>query len=186
MEILLDPWPWYIAGPLIALNMFLLIYFGETFGVSSNLRTICAMSGAKKYSEFFDFNWRNQIWNVVFIVGAGIGGYVSSTYLSSDVGVHLSMASINSLKDIGIASSSAFLPEEIFSFDRLCSFSGFMTLLFGGVLVGFGARYAGGCTSGHAITGLSSMQLPSLIAVIGFFVGGLVMTHFLLPFIIQL
>lgn len=47
--------------------------------------------------------------------------------------------------------------------------------------MGFGARWAGGCTSGHAISGLSNLQLPSLVAVLGFFAGGLLMTHLLFP-----
>jgi hypothetical protein len=50
-------------------------------------------------------------------------------------------------------------------------------------MVGFGSRYAGGCTSGHAISGLSDLQVPSLIAVVGFFIGGLIMTFFILPLI---
>jgi uncharacterized membrane protein YedE/YeeE len=52
-------------------------------------------------------------------------------------------------------------------------------LLVGGVLIGFGTRYAGGCTSGH-VSGLSNLQIPSLKAVIGFF-GGLIMSYFYSP-----
>jgi len=59
-------------------------------------------------------------------------------------------------------------------------------LVGGGILIGFGTRWAGGCTSGHAISGLSNLQLPSLIAVIGFFIGGIIMTYFLLPTILSL
>jgi uncharacterized membrane protein YedE/YeeE len=54
-------------------------------------------------------------------------------------------------------------------------------MVIGGFLVGFGTRYAGGCTSGHAISGLSNLQFASLIATIGFFAGGLIATHLLYP-----
>jgi len=63
------------------------------------------------------------------------------------------------------------------------SLKGFLVLAFGGLMVGFGSRYAGGCTSGHAISGLSDLQIQSLIAVAGFFIGGLLMTYFVLPLI---
>ena len=57
-------------------------------------------------------------------------------------------------------------------------------VLGGGFLVGFGARWAGGCTSGHAISGLADLQVPSLVAVVGFFVGGLAVTHLVLPLLL--
>lgn len=62
----------------------------------------------------------------------------------------------------------AYLPDELFATDALTDPKSLAILLFGGLLIGFGARYAGGCTSGHAISGLSNLQLPSLIAVVGF------------------
>jgi uncharacterized membrane protein YedE/YeeE len=75
------------------------------------------------------------------------------------------------------------VPDAIFGAEAMSSAKGLLLLLLGGFLIGFGTPYAGGCTSGHAITGLSNLQIPSLIAVIGFFLGGLVMAHFLIPLI---
>ncbi len=184
MEFLLNPWPWYVSGPLIALVMALLLYFGKTFGMSSNLRTMCAMGGAGKFSDFFKINWKDYAWNLIIVLGAIIGGFIAVQFLSNDSITDLSPATISELKDFGFKDSGATLvPEELFSFEAISSIKGLGLLIIGGLLVGFGTRYAGGCTSGHAITGLSSFQRPSLIAVIGFFVGGLIMTNFILPLI---
>ena len=76
-----------------------------------------------------------------------------------------------------------YLPAELFSLEQVFTLKGLLILVIGGFLVGFGSRYAGGCTSGHAISGLSNLQLPSLIAVIGFFIGGLIMSFFILPWL---
>jgi len=182
MEFLLNPWPWYVSGPLIALVMALLLYFGKTFGMSSNLKTMCAMGGAGKFSDFFKINWKDYAWNLTIVLGAVIGGYIAVQFLSNDSITNLNPTTISELKELGFNDSGATLvPEELFSLEALTSIKGLSLLIIGGLLVGFGTRYAGGCTSGHAITGLSSLQRPSLVAVIGFFIGGLIMTNFILP-----
>ncbi|MFK7937536.1 MAG: YeeE/YedE family protein [Saprospiraceae bacterium] len=183
IEILSQSWPWYVSGPLIALVMFLLLWAGGEFGVSSNLRTMCAIGGAGKNVSFFKFNWKDQIWNLVFVFGAIVGGFIATTYLSDPAGVQISADTIADLKELGIAFDGELVPLEYFSWESLLTIKGFLMLVVGGFLVGFGTRWAGGCTSGHAISGLSNLQLPSLIAVIGFFIGGLVMTHLIFPFI---
>lgn len=184
MEFLLQPWPWYISGPLIAFVMLLLIYFGKTFGMSSNLRTLCSIGGAGKYSDFFKFDWKAQRWNLMVVLGAIIGGFLAVTFLSDGSEIRLNPETIKDLEQLGFDNvGQNLLPDEIYAWDSVLSLKGMAILVVGGFLVGFGTRYAGGCTSGHAITGLSNLQLPSLIAVIGFFVGGLLMTHFLLPII---
>lgn len=184
MEFILDPWPWYVSGPLIALVMFLLIYFGKTFGMSSNLRTFCAIGGAGKRTEFFDFDWRSQKWNLVVVAGAVIGGFIAHFLLSSSEPIDLNPQTISDLSTLGFSNAGEhLLPPEIYSLEAILRPKVLAILIIGGFLVGFGARYAGGCTSGHAITGLSSLQLPSLIAVIGFFIGGLIMIHLLFPLI---
>ncbi len=180
-EFLLAPWPWYFSGFLIACIMFVLLFFGRTFGFSSNFRTICAACGAGKKTTFFDFDWKEQRWNLLFLVGSVIGGFLATHFLSNDASLKLSASTIAQLKEVGIEFDGGLNPAQIFSFDFMFSVRGFLILLLGGFLVGFGSRYAGGCTSGHAITGLSSLQIPSLIAVIGFFIGGLAMTYFILP-----
>lgn len=183
LELLKQPWPWYISGAAIAMIMVSLLYFGKSFGFSSNLRTICSMFGAGKKVKFFDFDWKAQKWNLLFLVGAVIGGYLSATVFKSDQPMQLSTATINDIAKLGIPFDGELNPESLFGLNALSSVKTWIILLVGGLLVGFGTRYAGGCTSGHAISGLSNMQLPSLIAVIGFFVGGLIMTHLLFPLI---
>lgn len=184
MEAILNPWPWYVSGPLIAIVMALLLYFGKTFGMSSNLRTMCAMGGAGKYSNFFKLNWRDQAWNLTVVLGAVIGGFIAVQFLSNDSGTQLNPKTVFELEALGFSNvGQSLVPNELFNTDAMTSFKGLALLIIGGLLVGFGTRYAGGCTSGHAITGLSSLQRPSLIAVIGFFIGGLIMANFLFPII---
>jgi uncharacterized membrane protein YedE/YeeE len=182
MELILKPWPWYISGPLLALVMFLLVYFGKTFGVSSNLRTLCSIGGAGKYADFFRFDWRSQLWNLMVVLGAILGGFVAYFILSDHSLIALNNDTVISLQEFGFDNiGESLVPMEMFSLEAVLSLKGISILIVGGFLVGFGTRYAGGCTSGHAITGLSNLQLPSLLAVIGFFLGGLIMTHFILP-----
>ncbi|MFZ6665393.1 YeeE/YedE family protein [Peijinzhouia sedimentorum] len=184
MEWITQPWSWYASGLVIAFIMVLLIFFGKSFGFSSNLRTMCSMAGAGKVVSFFKFDWKKQSWNLLFVIGSVIGGYIANTWLNDGSVVEISQATINDLAALGIAAPVGIQPTEIFSWEFASSAKGLIFLIFGGFLVGFGARWAGGCTSGHAISGLSDLQVPSLIAVVGFFIGGLVMTHFLLPFLI--
>jgi uncharacterized protein len=182
-ELITHTWSWWFSGTMIAGIMFFLIYFGQSFGFSSNLRTICAAAGLGKKAKFFDFKWKTQIWNLVFLAGAIIGGFIAKQFLSTDLPVQISGDTINDLAKLGIAAPVSLQPAELFSIDALLSIKGFLVLALGGLMVGFGSRYAGGCTSGHAISGLSDLQVPSLIAVIGFFIGGLAMTFLILPLI---
>ena len=184
MDFIFQPWPWYVAGPLITLVMFLLFYFGKKFGVSSNLETMCAIGGAGKFIGFFNFDWKKNGWNLMFLGGAVIGGFISYQWLTPEVAVAVSQETIRDLTELGFQNvGMQYLPDEMFSIDTLFTFKGFSILLIAGVLVGFGSRYAGGCTSGHAIAGLSNLEMPSLISVIGFFIGGLITTWFVLPLI---
>ncbi len=184
MDAILQPWPWYVSGPLIAMVLFLLVYFGKTFGMSSNLRTLCAIGGAGKFADFFRFDWKAQRWNLIVVLGAIIGGFIAYFFLSDHSIIALSPNTHTDLEELGFKNIGAsLLPNEIYGWEQVLSLKGISILVLGGFLVGFGTRYAGGCTSGHAITGLSNLQLPSLIAVIGFFIGGLIMTHLLLPII---
>ncbi len=184
MNWIFEPWPWYVSGPMIALIMFLLIMVGKNFGMSSNLRTLCTICGADNASDFFKFDWKSQKWNLTVVVGAIIGGYIAANYLSADSAVAISETTISKLKTLGFESAgNAYMPTELFANTAFIDLKSLGILGIGGLLVGFGARYAGGCTSGHAISGLSNLQLPSLIAVIGFFAGGLAMVHFIFPLI---
>lgn len=178
-----QPWPWYVSGAIIATVMLLLLLTGKSFGFSANLRTACTIMGAGKHVKFFDFDWKRQVWNLVFAGGALIGGFIAMRWLNDGSAVAISAATIEDLGRLGLAAPEGLNPREIFSWSFLTTPKGFAVIFGGGLLIGFGSRYAGGCTSGHAISGLSDLQLPSLIAVMGFFIGGLVMTHLLLPLI---
>lgn len=182
--ILFHTWPWYVSGFLIAIIMLILNYFGKVFGMSSNLRTLCTIAGADKFLDFFKFDWKSQRWNLAVIFGAMLGGYVAVHFMSDPSNVAINPKTIEQLASMDIdAPKGKLLPNTLFGDDVFQSPKGILILLIGGILIGFGSRYAAGCTSGHAIAGLSNLQIQSLKAVIGFFVGGLIMAHFILPLI---
>jgi len=176
-----DPWPWYVAGPVIGLFVpALLILDNRLFGVSSSLRHLCAAVFPAKL-DYFCYDWkRTGLWNLFFVAGILVGGFLASQWGGSH-DVAISESSRLALTKVGIHDFSGLAPREVFSWSALFTLKGFISIVVGGFLVGFGTAYAGGCTSGHAISGLADLQLSSLIAVIGFFAGGLIATHFLLP-----
>ncbi|WP_144606525.1 YeeE/YedE family protein [Algoriphagus algorifonticola] len=175
-----QPWPWYVAGPLIGLTVPALLILGnKTFGISSSLRHVCAMC-VPAGIPFFTYNWKKEIWNLLFVIGILIGGFVATSYLSNPEIIKISEATQSDLAALGITDYSSLLPVEIFSWENLFTAKGLVFFVVGGFLVGFGTRYAGGCTSGHAIMGISSLQWPSLVATIFFMIGGFLMTHLLL------
>jgi len=184
MDIILQPWAWYVAGPLIALVMYLMFYFGKKFGISSNLETVCAIGGAGKFVDFFKFDWRKNKWNLIFVVGLIVGGFISDQWLTPDQTIALNPQTVEDLSEMGFSNAGAsYLPNEIYGVEAMLTVKGFIILLIAGIFVGFGSRYAGGCTSGHGIVGLSSLSKESFIAVGGFFIGGLIMTWLILPLI---
>ncbi|SEG43319.1 YeeE/YedE family protein [Flavobacterium urumqiense] len=184
MNIIFQTWPWYVSGFLIGIIMLSLIYFGKAFGMSSNLSSLCSMAGAGKYVSFFNFDWKSQRWNLVVVLGAMLGGFVAVHFMGDPSNVTINPKTIAQLVQLGIdAPNGKLMPDALFGAQIWQSPKSILILLIGGILIGFGTRYAGGCTSGHAISGLSNLQLPSLKAVIGFFIGGLIMAHFLLPLI---
>jgi uncharacterized membrane protein YedE/YeeE len=150
---ILQPWPWYVSGPLIGLMIpALLLLAGRSFGVSTSFQHLGAIcSPRSKLPYFSKYDWRNNNWRPVFVIGIMLGAFIGSTLLS--------------------ATPAQFLPDDYYSW------SGLITLAMGGILIGFGTRYAGGCTSGHTIMGLSSLKWPSLVASISFFIGGLLMVY---------
>jgi uncharacterized membrane protein YedE/YeeE len=192
IEFISQPWHWAVSGAGIVLVMFILLRFGGNFGASSNLRTLCAIGGAGKKVNFFDFDWKGQLWNLVFILSAIVGGYLAVTVFASPEPVQIAQSTQEHLASLGIQTPQTideglgYVPREIFAGENLFTLRNMILLVVGGFFVGFGARYAGGCTSGHAISGLSNLQLPSLIAVIGFFIGGLLMAWVILPLLLTL
>lgn len=186
MDILSATWHWSVSGFIIGIIMLVLTYFGKSFGMSSNLRSLCSMTGIGKNIAFFNWDWKAQRWNFLVVLGAMIGGYVAVHFMQNPDNVSINPKTITELAALGVdAPNGKLLPDYLFSKDAFSSLGTIAILLFGGLLIGFGSRYAGGCTSGHAISGLSNLQLPSLKAVVGFFIGGLIMSYFLLPLLLK-
>jgi uncharacterized protein len=185
-EILKRPWPWYVAGPIIGLTVPLLLILGNrNFGISSSLRHICAMCFPGKV-PFFNYDWRREAWNLFFVCGILLGGFLASAFLRTSDPMVVDGALRTELASYGINNFRNIYPEEIFNFQSLLSLRGFLLIVVGGFLVGFGTRYAGGCTSGHSITGISMLQIPSVIATVFFMAGGIIFANFVLPFILAL
>ena len=182
-DILHQPWHWAISGLALAVILFLMTYLGRSFGVSTTFKGFCTVAGAGRIAQFFNTPVQDHYWRFVFVAGAVVGGFVTSAFFPNSEAVQISEATLAHLQDWGISypQGNGFLPTDIFN---LGNAKGIMLAIIGGFLVGFGARYAGGCTSGHAITGLSHLQIPSLLSVIGFFIGGLLMTWGILPLLL--
>jgi uncharacterized protein len=185
LALLSQPWPWYVTGPLMgAVATVLLLYGGRMLGVSASYRAICAAVAPGRI-EFFQFDWRSAGgWNLAFACGLALGGFVGAHLLGSTEPVAISAAARADLAALGITDFTRLVPRELFSWDNALSLRGLLALGPGGFLLGFGAFYAGGCTSGHGVLGLADLQFPSLVAVIGFFVGGVIATHLLLPLVL--
>lgn len=175
------PWPWYVAGPLIGLFVPALLLLGNRqFGVSSNLRHLCAAVAPGRI-DFFRYDWRSAgLWNLLFLAGVFVGGFIGTRLLGAG-DIAMTPETQASLAQLGVRDFSGFAPGDVFSWSNLQTLPGFVSIVGGGFLVGFGSAYAGGCTSGHAISGLATLDRASVVAVVAFFAGGLLCTYFLLP-----
>jgi uncharacterized membrane protein YedE/YeeE len=186
LELIRQPWHWPVAGILIGLTVPLLLLLGnKKFGVSSSLRHICAACFPADIS-YFKYNWKKQLWNLFFVAGILIGGFIAAHYLSNPNAVVVAESTKISLAKFGITDYSKLMPQQIFNVDNLFTLKGFFFFVVGGFLVGFGTRYAGGCTSGHSIMGLANLQMPSLVATCCFMIGGFFSANILLPLIFKL
>ncbi|WP_026063163.1 YeeE/YedE family protein [Pedobacter arcticus] len=186
LEIIKQPWPWYVAGVLIGLIVPALLLIGnKPFGISSSLRHMCAACLPAKL-PFFSYNWKKEVWNLFFVAGILVGGFIATVYLSNGEPVQIAASTKAQLIALGVKDFSGLMPSDIFGTAQIFSLKGLIFLVFGGFMVGFGTRYAGGCTSGHSIMGLANLQLPSLIATICFMIGGFISTWVLLPIIFKL
>ena len=186
MDWITQPWPWYVAGPLIGLTVPALLILGnKTFGISSSLRHVCAAYIPAEI-PFFKYNWKKEVWNLLFVLGVLIGGFIATNFLANPETIVISEATQNDLKALGVTDFTSLLPSDIFSWENLFTAKGLLFFVIGGFMVGFGTRYAGGCTSGHAIMGISSLQWPSLLATSFFMIGGFLMTHVLLEPLMKL
>mgnify|MGYP001182354245 FL=1 len=185
LEFIKQPWPWYVAGALIGLTVPALLLLGNKhFGISSSLRHICAACIPAKIS-FFQYDWKKEIWNLFFVGGVLIGGLVATQLLSNPDPIQVSEKTVAELQALNITTDHELMPASLFSFENLFSLKGLVFFVFGGFLVGFGTRYAGGCTSGHSIMGLSTLQWPSLVATCCFMAGGFAMVHLVFPWLMR-
>lgn len=180
------PWPWYVSGPLIGLTVPALLILGnKSFGISSSLRHICAACFPADI-KFFQYDWKREAWNLFFVAGILFGGILAGTLLENPEPIQISEALRVELLSYGVTEIDSLVPVQLFNFSSLLSLKGFILIVVGGFLVGFGTRYAGGCTSGHSIMGLSTLQWPSLVATCCFMIGGFIMANLILPFILNL
>jgi uncharacterized membrane protein YedE/YeeE len=181
-----NPWPWYVAGPLIGLMVpFLLLTGNKAFGISSSFRHVCA-AFMPSHIPFFNYNWKNELWNLFFVTGIVIGAFVTVQLFNNPAPVALNPKIATDLQSVGITDQHGALPIELFNWQNLFTLKGILLMVVGGFLVGLGTRYGGGCTSGHAIMGLSTLQLPSLIATISFMAGGFAVANLVVPYILKL
>jgi uncharacterized membrane protein YedE/YeeE len=186
VEIIRQPWPWYIAGALIGLTVPALLLMGNKhFGISSTLRHICAACIPANI-PFFRYDWKKETWNLFFVAGVLIGGIIATQFLSNPDPIVVAAKTTKALEALSIQVDNNLMPSSLFSFDNVFNLKGLIFSVIGGFLVGFGTRYAGGCTSGHSIMGISTLQWPSLVATCCFMVGGFTMVHLVLPWIMSL
>ncbi len=186
LEVLKHPWPWYVAGPVIGLTVPVLLLLGnKAFGLSSSLRHICAACMPGKV-PFFNYDWKKEAWSLFFVCGVVVGAFIAAHLLADPNPLMIAEPTAAYLASKGITDNSGLMPTEIFSWQNLLTLRGFIFFIVGGFLVGFGTRWAGGCTSGHAIMGLSNLQWPSLVATCCFMGAGIVCTWFILPYLLTL
>ena len=186
MELLYKPWPWYVAGPIIGLTVPILLLMGnKKLGVSSTLRQLCAVCYPARI-PFLQYDWKKDSWNLYLVAGLLIGGFIGGKLLANPNPVAISESTVVYLKGLGLSEPNGLMPSELFNWQSLATVKGFLLMVVGGFMVGFGTRYARGCTSGHGILGLSALQWPSLVATACFFIGGIIFSHFVLPLILAL
>jgi uncharacterized membrane protein YedE/YeeE len=186
LETIQQPWPWYVAGALIGLTVPALLLLGNKhFGISSSLRHICAACIPANI-PFFQYNWKRELWNLFFVLGVLLGGVLAVQFLGNPNPLIVAEKTTQALQELNVTVDGQLMPAAIFSFNNLFTLQGLIFFVVGGFLVGFGTRYAGGCTSGHSIMGLSNLQWPSLVATCCFMAGGFAMVHLIFPWLLKL
>jgi uncharacterized protein len=182
VDALMGPWPWWVAGPVFGLAVPVLLILGNrSFGMAGSLRHLCAMAVPGR-AGFFRYDWRLAgAWNLALALGFLAGGFIAATWLGGGGPVAVSPATTADLAALGVRDFGGIVPGDVLSLAALLTPAGAVSIVLGGFLVGFGAAWGGGCTSGHGITGLATLQLPSLLAVGAFFAAGLLTTYLVLP-----
>jgi hypothetical protein len=186
LEVLQKPWPWYVSGLFIGLTVPTLLIIGnKTIGISSSLRHMCAACLPANI-PFFKYNWKKEVWNLYFVAGVLLGGFIAGHFLANQQPIELNPSTVSALQSYGISDFSSLMPSDIFSADKIFTLTGLLFFVIGGFMVGFGTRYGGGCTSGHAIMGISNLQWPSVVATCCFMAGGFIMVNLILPQLFKL
>jgi len=186
MDFLYESWPWYVTGPIIGLTVPILLLLGnKRLGISSTLRQLCAACYPANI-PFLNYDWKKDTWNLYFVGGLLLGGFIGGVLFENPQPTNLSPNTVSDLQSLGLSNFNGLLPVELFNWNNLLTWQGFLLMIVGGFMIGFGTRYAGGCTSGHGIFGLASLQWPSLVAIIAFFIGGIVCSYFILPVILSI
>lgn len=186
IEILKQPWHWIISGTIIGLTVPTLLLIGnKRLGVSSFMRHICASCFPRKI-PFFQYEWKKELWNIFFVIGIFLGGFIANQFLSNPEPIKVAEATKLALTEYGITDYSKILPIELFNFENLFNLKGLLFFVIGGLLIGFGSRYASGCTSGHSIMGIANLQWPSLLATCFFMIGGIFCAKVILPMFFKL
>jgi len=181
MNELYNPWPWYIAGPIIGSMVPLMLLIGNRrWGMSATLRHVAAACSPIK-PPHLRYDWKKDTWSLLFVVGVVLGGFVAARFFPNGDVSNLSPRTVDAIAQLGFNAPHGLVPAEAVSLSQVATYRGFLMMVVGGLLVGFGTRYANGCTSGHAISGLSFLQWQSLVATIAFFAGGLLCVHVLYP-----
>jgi uncharacterized protein len=180
-----EPWPWYVSGPLIGLFVPVLLLLGnKQLGLTGSLRAMCAAVLPGRV-DFFRYDWRRSgLWNVALAAGILVGAVLAVTVLGGNETPRLSSQARDSVAMLGLSPPLGLVPGQLFSWQSLFSLRGAVCMIGGGFLVGFGSAYGGGCTSGHGVLGLATMQVASVIALVGIFAGGVITTFLVIPHIV--
>jgi len=187
IDLLSRPWPWWISGPLLGLMVPVLLLAGnKEFGISSTFRHLCAIVASKP--AYLRYDWKKQgCWQLALALGVVGGGWLAASSFAGGRLPGLTAEARQLFLSWGLAlESSGYQPDFLARWGDAMSGRGVVSLVGGGFLVGFGTRWANGCTSGHAIMGLSLLNPGSLVATLGFFAGGTLASWFLVPLVLKL
>ena len=178
-------WPWYVAGPIIGAIVPLAMWIdNRRWGMSSSFRHMCSIISPLK-PAYLRYEWKKEAWNLFFVAGAVIGGFIGAHFIPNAAAPAVDARTVEQIRGLGFQEPRGLVPHEVFAFSQLATWRGFVMIVLGGFMVGFGTRYANGCTSGHSISGLALREWPSLVATLSFFAGGLLMTHLLFALLLS-
>lgn len=161
----LSPLHWSAAGVAIgAITLLMLWLMNQRLGISTGFENLCALVVRIPYFERDEIR-ASQRWRLPFLAGLVVGGFLSA------------------------ATSGGWTPFwDLGMFDASVGWgpAGKLAWMFaGGLLIGFGTRLAGGCTSGHGIFGVANLERASIASTLSFMAAGIVATHFVYRVVFQ-